>query len=183
MFGAHSACARVRTPAGCGVDLVAPRVAIPIGTPGGGYTARDGTALAAAPITALAALVLAHHDDFTQAYPQRGPERIDHLRGLLMATCRPARGSGAHRRGRPDAPPRLWHRHTAGVRGGDRCPAPAAHRPHPRRTAPTANLTRKHEDGVRHPPPLKVPDPQTVQDHRRIADQRGAADSSSIAWS
>lgn len=90
------------SPTGPGIDLVAPGVAI-LTTTLGGYTVRDGTALAAAHITALAALVLAHHDDFQHAHQQRGPDRIDHLHRLLIASCRPLGDPARTGAGIPDA--------------------------------------------------------------------------------
>jgi len=92
------------TAAGPGVDLVAPGVAVITTAHTGGYVPRDGTAIAAAYVTGLAALVLGHHDDFTsQLYTHRGPQRADHLRRLLLGACRPVydpRRTGA---GMPDA--------------------------------------------------------------------------------
>lgn len=91
-------------PAG-GVDLCAPGVAIPATAAPDGYTMADGTAIAAAHITGLAALVLAHHSDFREAFRGRDGARVDRLFSLLRASCSPVlvddpRRTGA---GLPDA--------------------------------------------------------------------------------
>lgn len=91
------------TPSGPGIDLVGPGIAIPTTTPDGGYALRDGTALAAAHITALAALLLAHHDDFAHAYTSRSAQRVDHLQRLLLSSCRPVREMLRTGAGLPDA--------------------------------------------------------------------------------
>ncbi|MFC8016393.1 S8 family serine peptidase [Streptomyces cinereoruber] len=76
------------TATGPGVDLAAPGTAIITTAPGGGYTPTDGTAIAAAHITGLAALLLAHHDHLrTHAMP-RTPTRTSQLYMLLRTACR-----------------------------------------------------------------------------------------------
>jgi subtilisin family serine protease len=92
------------TPAGPGIDLAAPGVAVLTCAPGGDYAAVDGTAMAAAHITALTALVLAHHDDFRQLYARRGPDRVAYLHQLLTTSCRPAGDPARTGAGIPDAP-------------------------------------------------------------------------------
>jgi subtilisin family serine protease len=68
-----------------------------------GYAVVDGTGVAAAHITALAALVLAHHDDFRARYA-RGPARVDRLRQLIMSSSRPVSTPGTRTGvGIPDA--------------------------------------------------------------------------------
>ncbi|MFL6112147.1 MAG: S8 family serine peptidase, partial [Catenulispora sp.] len=91
---------------GPGLDLVAPGVAVIGGAPTAGWAALDGTATAAAHVTALAALVVAHHPDFHTTYRVRGPQRVDHLKALMTAACRPIAAPGARDRfgaGIPDA--------------------------------------------------------------------------------
>ncbi|MFF3061455.1 S8 family serine peptidase [Streptomyces sp. NPDC057909] len=85
------------TPAGQGVDLVAPGAAVITTALGDGYTPVDGTAIAAAHVTGLAALLLAHHDHLRTQVMPRIPARADHLYTLLRTACRPL----------PDADPRL----------------------------------------------------------------------------
>ncbi|MFF8847653.1 S8 family serine peptidase [Streptomyces sp. NPDC015127] len=97
------------TPAGPGVDLVAPGAAVVTTALGDGYTPADGTAIAAAHVTGLAALLLAHHDHLrTQALP-RTPARADHLLALLRTACRPVPGTDPSRLGAgiADAPTAL----------------------------------------------------------------------------
>jgi subtilisin family serine protease len=81
------------TPTGPGVDLVAPGAAVITTALGDGYAAVDGTAIAAAHVTGLAALLLAHHDHLrTQAVP-RTAARADLLYLLLRTACRPLPGA------------------------------------------------------------------------------------------
>ncbi|MFD7446511.1 S8 family serine peptidase [Streptomyces sp. NPDC059909] len=97
------------TPTGPGVDLVAPGAAVITTALGDSYTPADGTAIAAAHITGLAALLLAHHDHLrTQAVP-RTPARADYLHTLLRTACRPVPGADPARMGAglADAPTAL----------------------------------------------------------------------------
>ncbi|MET9325123.1 S8 family serine peptidase [Streptomyces sp. NPDC003038] len=97
------------TPTGPGIDLVAPGTAVITTAPGDGYTPTDGTTIAAAHITALTALLLAHHDHLhTQAMPHT-PTRPHQLHTLLRTACRPIPGTDpAHTgAGLPDAPTAL----------------------------------------------------------------------------
>lgn len=71
------------------VDVCAPGVAVVSTVPAGALGALDGTAIAAAHVTALAALVLAHHADFRDGYRVRGPARVDRLHQIIRASCRP----------------------------------------------------------------------------------------------
>ncbi|MGW1887872.1 S8 family serine peptidase [Streptomyces sp. NPDC001970] len=81
------------TPTGPGVDLVAPGTAVIATALGDGYAAVDGTAIAAAHVTGLAALLLAHHDHLrTQAVP-RTAARADLLYLLLRTACQPLPGA------------------------------------------------------------------------------------------
>jgi subtilisin len=54
-----------------------------------GYTAWDGTSLAAAHVTALAALVLANHADFQNQFAVRNAVRVERLFQLLKQTAQP----------------------------------------------------------------------------------------------
>lgn len=97
------------TPAGPGVDLVAPGAAVITTGLGDGYTPADGTAIAASHVTGLAALLLAHHDHLrTQAVP-RTRARADRLHTLLRTACRPLPGADPARTGAgiADAPTAL----------------------------------------------------------------------------
>jgi subtilisin family serine protease len=76
------------TAAGHEVDVCAPGVAVLTTAPPDGYAMLDGCGVAAAHITALAGLVLAHHDDFRTRFT-RGPARVDRLAHLISASCRP----------------------------------------------------------------------------------------------
>lgn len=96
------------SPHGPGVDAVAPGVAVLSCAPEGGYAALDGTNTASAHIAGLAALVLAHHEDFHGQVLPRGPGRVQHLFEIIAASCRPLAAPGtvdAARTGRglPDA--------------------------------------------------------------------------------
>jgi subtilisin family serine protease len=75
---------------------------------GDGYTAVDGTAIAAAHVTGLAALLLAHHDHLRTQVMPRTATRADHLYRLLQTACRPLPGAD-HRTGAgiADAPTAL----------------------------------------------------------------------------
>ncbi|WP_240436775.1 S8 family serine peptidase [Streptomyces sporangiiformans] len=93
---------------GSGVDAAAPGVAVLSCSPRGGYTALDGTGTASAHIVGLAALVLAHHEDFHGQLLPRGPGRVQHLFEIIAASCRPLAAPGTMEaarvgRGLPDA--------------------------------------------------------------------------------
>ncbi|WP_406435111.1 S8 family serine peptidase [Streptomyces sp. NBC_00631] len=79
---------------GPGVNAAAPGVSVLSCAPDGGYTALDGTGTASAHIAGLAALVLAHHEDFHGQLLPRGPGRVQHLFGILAASCRPLAALG-----------------------------------------------------------------------------------------
>ncbi|MFB3815661.1 MAG: S8 family serine peptidase [Terriglobales bacterium] len=63
------------------VGICAPGVAVISTAPGNGYAVGDGTSVAAAHITGLAALILAHHPEFqVQGAPAaRSPQRVERL--------------------------------------------------------------------------------------------------------
>ncbi|WP_160146933.1 S8 family serine peptidase [Thermomonospora echinospora] len=91
---------------GSEVDVCAPGVAVLTVAPPDDYTVRDGTSLAAAHVTGLAALALAHHGDFRNGLGrQRGAARVDHLFQLIKSTCTPLDLGDPHRTGAglPDA--------------------------------------------------------------------------------
>ncbi len=73
---------------GSGVDAAAPGVAVLSCAPKDGYTVLDGTGGASAHVVGLAALVLAHHDDFHSQLLPRGPGRVQHLFEIIAASCR-----------------------------------------------------------------------------------------------
>lgn len=93
---------------GPGVDAAAPGVAVLSCSAQGGYTALDGTGTASAHVAGLAALVLAHHEDFHGQLLPRGPGRVQHLFDIISASCRPLAAPGTAEaarvgRGLPDA--------------------------------------------------------------------------------
>jgi subtilisin family serine protease len=93
---------------GPGVDATAPGVAVLSCAPQGGYAALDGTGTASAHVASLAALILAHHEDFHGQLLPRGPGRVQHLFEIIAASCRriaaPATVEAARvGRGLPDA--------------------------------------------------------------------------------
>ncbi|MEE1666704.1 S8 family serine peptidase [Streptomyces sp. WAC07094] len=93
---------------GPGVDAAAPGVAVLSCAPGGGYAALDGTGTASAHVAGLAALVLAHHEDFHGQLLPRGPGRVQHLFEIIAASCRALAAPGTMEaarvgRGLPDA--------------------------------------------------------------------------------
>ncbi|WP_244217537.1 S8 family serine peptidase, partial [Streptomyces carpinensis] len=61
---------------GPAVNAAAPGVSVLSCSPDGGYTALDGTGTASAHVAGLAALVLAHHEDFHGQLLPRGPGRV-----------------------------------------------------------------------------------------------------------
>ncbi|MFI2207384.1 S8 family serine peptidase [Streptomyces sp. NPDC020192] len=93
---------------GPGVDAAAPGVAVLSCSPQGGYAVLDGTGTASAHVAGLAALVLAHHEDFHGQLLPRGPGRVQHLFEIIAASCRPLAAPGTMEasrvgRGLPDA--------------------------------------------------------------------------------
>ena len=93
---------------GSGVDASAPGVAVLSCSPQGGYMVLDGTGTASAHVVGLAALVLAHHEDFHGQLLPRGPGRVQHLFDIIAASCRQLAAPGTAEaarvgRGLPDA--------------------------------------------------------------------------------
>jgi hypothetical protein len=94
-----------------GADLTAPGTAIITTAPGGAHTVADGTAIAASHVTALAALLIAHHEQlrFTAAGPQgeqwRTAGQAEQVSSLLHAVSRVPAGCDPDRAGAglPDA--------------------------------------------------------------------------------
>ena len=87
------------------IDVCGPGVAVVSTVPPDGYGAWDGTSAAAAHVSGLAALLLAHHPDFTGAFRARTAARVDRLFQILRRSARPLalgdpRRTGA---GLPDA--------------------------------------------------------------------------------
>jgi len=70
------------------LDLCAPGVAVIACQSPDGYAVYDGTSLAAAHVTALAALVLAHHSDFKGGFTRRDFHRVERLFQILKGTAR-----------------------------------------------------------------------------------------------
>lgn len=72
------------------IDISAPGVAVVSTVPGGGYAAADGTSAAAAHITGLAAVVMAHHPLFQDGpWATRSEQRVHALYELIRASAVP----------------------------------------------------------------------------------------------
>ena len=69
------------------LDLSAPGVAIIACQSPDGYAICDGSSLAAAHVTALAALILAHHSDFKGSFARRDFQRVERLFQILKDTA------------------------------------------------------------------------------------------------
>jgi hypothetical protein len=88
LVGSEGIFAAAFSGAGPHVGLVAPGVAV-VSTAPGGQAALDGTGVAAAHITALAALVVAHHPLLQGALRPRSEQRVAALFGLLHGSAVP----------------------------------------------------------------------------------------------
>jgi subtilisin len=86
------------------LDLCAPGVAIAVCQSPDGYAICDGTSLAGAYVTALAALILAHHGDFRGGFARRDFQRVERLFQILKATAQPIGHPWQTGAGLPDAP-------------------------------------------------------------------------------
>jgi subtilisin family serine protease len=71
------------------ITVCAPGVAILSSVPPNNYAVWDGTSMAAAHVTGLAALVLAHHPDFQGLFKARNAARVDRLFQILRASAHP----------------------------------------------------------------------------------------------
>jgi hypothetical protein len=85
------------------LDLCAPGVAVVACQSPDGYAICDGTSLAAAHVTALAALILAHHGDFRGNFARRDFQRVERLFQILKATAQPIGHPWQTGAGLPDA--------------------------------------------------------------------------------
>jgi subtilisin len=85
------------------VDLCAPGVAVVACQSPDGYAICDGTSLAAAHVTALAALILAHHSDFKGGFAKRDFQRVERLFQILKDTAQPIGHPWQTGAGLPDA--------------------------------------------------------------------------------
>ncbi len=97
------------TPTGPGVDLTAPGTAVVTTALGATYTVAEGTAVAAAHLTGLAALLLAHHEHLRATPHPRSAARTEDLMDLLRGASRPLPVTEPLRvgAGLPDAPTAL----------------------------------------------------------------------------
>jgi hypothetical protein len=85
------------------LDLCAPGVAAIACQSPDDYAICDGTSLAAAHVTALAALILAHHGDFNSGFVRRDFQRIERLFQILKDTAQPIGHPWQTGAGLPDA--------------------------------------------------------------------------------
>jgi subtilisin len=70
------------------VAVCAPGVAITSAVPANNYAVWDGTSMAAPHVTGLAALTLAHHPDFQNAFAARGAARVERLFQIIKMSAR-----------------------------------------------------------------------------------------------
>jgi subtilisin family serine protease len=88
------------------IDVCAPGVAIVSSLPPDGFAAWDGTSMATPHVTGLAALVLAHHPDFKDAFRARDSRRVERLFQIIKESSTPLSVGGPERQGAglPSAP-------------------------------------------------------------------------------
>jgi hypothetical protein len=85
------------------LDLCAPGVTIFACQSPDGYAICDGTSLATAHVSALAALIFAHHDDFRGSFAKRDFQRVERLFQILKDTAQPIGHPWQTGAGLPDA--------------------------------------------------------------------------------
>jgi hypothetical protein len=85
------------------LDLCAPGVAVIGCQSSNGYAICDGTSLAAAHVTALAVLILAHQGDFNSGFVRRDFQRVERLFQILKDTAQPVGHPWLTGAGLPDA--------------------------------------------------------------------------------
>ncbi len=85
------------------LDLCAPGVAVIACRSPDGYAICDGTSLAAAHVTALAVLILAHHSDFKGGFAGRDFQLVERLFQILKDTAQPVGHPWQTGAGLPDA--------------------------------------------------------------------------------
>jgi subtilisin family serine protease len=85
------------------LDLCAPGVAVVACQSPDAYAVCDGTSLATAHVTALAALILAHHSDFKGGFARRDFQRVERLFQILKGTAQPIGHPWLTGAGLPDA--------------------------------------------------------------------------------
>jgi hypothetical protein len=85
------------------LDVCAPGLAVIACQSPDAYAVCDGTSLATAHVTALAALILAHHSDFKGGFARRDFQRVERLFQILKGTAQPIGHPWLTGAGLPDA--------------------------------------------------------------------------------
>jgi hypothetical protein len=85
------------------LDVCAPGAAVIACQSPDAYAVCDGTSLATAHVTALAALILAHHSDFKGGFARRDFQRVERLFQILKGTAQPIGHPWLTGAGLPDA--------------------------------------------------------------------------------
>lgn len=162
------------------IDVCAPGVAVVSSVPADGYASWDGTSMAAPHVAGLAALLLAHHPDFTTgAYQQRNAARVDRLFAILKAAATPLQFGDPERSGAglPDAVRAL------GLDPSGTVPvAGSAGRP-----TPLELLAVLKEDLLaaallqpEPPPVITQPDPKVIALRRQLAELKAALEGAGL---